>query len=115
MFKILIIDDKTKDSLILKSIKIILKNRSYIYDNWRPSVILNNESPNLVFFDLRRSVNGDNVVNIIQGFDVYCRLRITIVYPFRLNILPFKNLYSSITKNFRRKNTRRMKEAYSRR
>ncbi len=115
MIKILIADDKNKDSLILKSIKKFLENKSYRYAGWNPTDILKTESPNYVFFDLRKSVNGDNVVNMMQGFDVYSRLRITIIYPLRPNLMPVKKILSSIYSMFRRKGARKLKEAYSRR
>ena len=115
MIKLLIVDDKNKDSLILKSIKKFLENKSYRYVGWNPTDILKTESPNFVFFDLRESVNGDNVVNMMQGFDVYSRLRITIIYPLKLRIRTVKEIFTPIYNMFRRKEPRKLNEAYSRR
>ena len=111
MTKILIIDDKNKNSLFLKSIKAFFKSKSYIYTGWNPSNLLTSEAPNFIFFDLRKSVNGDNLVNITKGLDVYCRLRITIIYPFKLNFGIIKGLFTFIPNIFRKKGQAKLKHA----
>lgn len=118
--KILIINDGNKDSFLLKSIKKFLKSKSYLYEGWNPYGVLKSESPNFVFFDLEESVNGDNVVNMMNSFDVYCRLRINIIYPLQPNFSWIQNYSSRIIwffKNqFRHKNPfGPTREAYLRR
>ncbi len=109
--KILLIDDKIKDSFFLKSVKIFLKCRSYLYTGWNPSSFLTNEAPDFILFDLKKSVNGDNLVNITQGFDVYCRLRITIIYPLKLNFGILKEPFVFFFNIFRRKSPAKLKQA----
>ena len=111
MTKILLIDDKSKDSLFLKSTKAFLKSRSYIYSGWKPSDFLTSEVPTFILFDLRKSVNGDNLMNITNGFDVYCRLRITVIYPFKLNFVILKESINFIQNIFRRKTKANLKQA----
>jgi len=117
MTKILVVNNRNKDSLFLKSIKLLFKNRSYLYEGWEPSEILKNEKPDFVFFDLEKSVNGENVSDMMNGFDVYSRLRITILNPFSFNFNWIKNTSGFISKYGRNifRGKRRMPEAYSRR